>query len=213
MLFRSEDNLVVKAWRLLNAERGISPVSIHLHKTIPTGAGIGGGSADAAFMLVALNHHFSLGLDESQLMYLASKLGSDCAFFVRNKPCFATGRGEQLQAIDLSLSGKHIVLVNPGLHISTREAFGAITPGAKHESLLETISRPITEWKDSLVNDFEKSIFPQYPAVKNIKDTMYKRGALYASMSGSGSSVYGIFDTETDLSGDFPGMFVWKGIL
>jgi len=203
-------NLVVKAWRLLSERYDIPPVSIHLHKVIPFGAGLGGGSADAAFMLVALNEYFELHIPEQVLLDLSAQLGSDCAFFVRNRTSFATGRGEILEDIDCPLKEKHLVLVNPGIHVPTRDAFSTITPGKPAHDLRELMKLPVNKWKDQVINDFEKSIFPKHPAIAAIKEKLYEMGAIYASMSGSGSSVYGIFDEEVEVGETFNPHFVWE---
>lgn len=192
------DNLVVKAYELLRskpefAER-IQPVSIHLYKHIPTGAGLGGGSSDAVFMLQALNQRFSLGMSTEELETAASRLGADCKFFVRNQPALATGVGDQLSDISLPLKGKTIVLVKPDCFVSTRDAYSAVVPRKPEVSLREALARPLNEWKDVIVNDFERSVFPKFPEIAAIKDKLYDMGAVYASMSGSGSAVYGIFD-------------------
>jgi 4-diphosphocytidyl-2C-methyl-D-erythritol kinase len=192
-----EKNIVIKAYELLKKDfSSLPPVQIHLHKNIPAGAGLGAGSADAAFALQLLNNKFNLHLSASLLLDYAFQLGSDCPFFIINKPCYATGRGEILEEIDLDLSSYKIVIVNPGIHVNTAEAFSLVTPTLPVTSLKEIISKDINEWKDILANDFEAVVCNRYPAIKKIKETLYKTGALYASMSGSGSTVYGIFSKE-----------------
>lgn len=189
-----EDNLVIKAYRLLKKDYPqISPIDIHMYKHIPTGAGLGGGSSDAAYMIKLLNEKFSLGLETEQMETYASQLGADCAFFVRNQPVFATGIGNRFESIDLSLKGYHLVLVKPDISVSTREAYSEIKPQHPAISLKEIIGQPIESWKDSMTNDFEKNVFRNHPEIAAIKDKLYDLGAVYASMSGSGSSVYGIF--------------------
>lgn len=189
-----EDNLVIKAYRLLKKDYPqISPIDIHMYKHIPTGAGLGGGSSDAAYMIKLLNEKFSLGLETEQMETYASQLGADCAFFVRNQPVFATGIGNRFESIDLSLKGYHLVLVKPDISVSTREAYSEIKPQHPAISLKEIIGQPIESWKDSMTNDFEKNVFRNHPEIAAIKDKLYDLGAIYASMSGSGSSVYGIF--------------------
>lgn len=189
-----EDNLVIKAYRLLKKDYPqISPIDIHMYKHIPTGAGLGGGSSDAAHMIKLLNEKFSLGLETEQMEAYASQLGADCAFFVRNQPVFATGIGNQFESIDLSLKGYHLVLVKPDISVSTREAYSEIKPQHPAVSLKEIIKQPVESWKDSMTNDFEKNVFRNHPEIAAIKDKLYDLGAVYASMSGSGSSVYGIF--------------------
>lgn len=196
---RAEDNLVVKAYLLLNREFHLPPVDIHLFKHIPSGAGLGGGSADAAFMLKLLNERFELKLTDNQLEVYAATLGADCAFFIKNVPTFAEGIGNIFSPIALSLKGYQLMIVKPDVFVSTREAFSRIKPHLPEHSLREIISRPITEWKELLVNDFEASVFSQYPMIREVKEELYRQGAIYASMSGSGSSVFGLFDPEAEL--------------
>lgn len=188
------DNLCLKAFHLLKKDYPQIPESdIHLHKTIPPGAGLGGGSADAAFMLLLLNKKFKLDIPEKKMYLYALLLGSDCPFFLLNKACFATGRGEILQPLTLSLSGYKIILIYPALHINTAGAFAVIKPRIPEKNVKEIVSQPIEKWKDGLKNDFENFVFKNYPQVKEIKEALYKAGAVYASMSGSGSTVFGIF--------------------
>lgn len=189
----SENNLVVKAYHLLKDDFDLPPVSIHLHKVIPTGAGLGGGSSDGAFMLKMLNSFFSLGLESVQLENYASQLGADCAFFIKNSPALATGIGNILSPIAIGLSNYKIVLVKPPFSVPTAEAYKNITPVRPTCPLEEITSLPVTKWKDILKNDFEDSVFESYPEIKQIKEKFYQAGALYSSMSGSGSAVYGIF--------------------
>lgn len=188
-----DSNLVIKAYQLLKQHHDLAPIDIHLFKHIPTGAGLGGGSSDGAFMLKLLNEKFKLNLSEAQLEDYAAQLGADCPFFIKNQPVFAKGTGNLFEPLELSLKGYHIILVKPDVFISTREAFAHIHPHAPARSLKEIIQSPIESWKDWVVNDFEASIFPKYPEIAAIKDKLYDLGAIYASMSGSGSSVYGIF--------------------
>ena len=196
-----EDNLCIKAYHLLKKDfPQLPPVKVHLHKAIPMGAGLGGGSADASFMLISLNEKFRLLIPESQLIQYALQLGSDCPFFIKNKPAFATGRGELLEDIELDLSAYTIILVNPGIHINTGWAFSNITPSPAESSIKEIIQNPPATWKNSLKNDFEIPVFEAHPSIKAIKETLYTKGALYASMSGSGSTVFGIFNKSVDLA-------------
>lgn len=208
-----ESNLCVKAWHLLKADFPSLPaVRLHLHKVIPMGAGLGGGSADGAFTLQLLNKKYGLGLTPEQLIVYALQLGSDCPFFVLNTPCFATGRGEIIEPVPLLLSGYRFVLVNPGIHVSTGWAFANITPQQPALSIKDIIRQPIATWKDTLVNDFEAPVMQQYPAIKQIRQQLYDAGAIYASMTGSGSTVFGIFDTTTPLPLSFPPQyFVYTG--
>lgn len=188
------DNLCVKAYLLLKKDYpALPPVKMHLHKVIPTGAGLGGGSADAAFTLQLLNDYFKLGLSTDQLLHYALSLGSDCPFFILNKPAYATGRGELLEPVSVDLTGYTLVIINPGIHIPTAQAFAGIRPAQPERSLKEIIALPVSSWADELINDFEKPIFYQYPEIAAIKDELYRAGAVYASMSGSGSTVYGLF--------------------
>lgn len=193
-----ENNLTIKAFRLLNAHYQLPPVEISLAKQIPVGAGLGGGSSDAAFMLKALNELFQLNISIEDLEKLASLLGADCPFFIKNKPVFASGIGNIFTPINLSLEGYRLLLVKPEIQVSTPEAYAGVTPIASESSLTKLIQKPIETWKDSIVNDFEKSVFGKYPEIAKLKKQMYDMGATYASMSGSGSSVYGIFSTKPD---------------
>ncbi|MBN8674018.1 MAG: 4-(cytidine 5'-diphospho)-2-C-methyl-D-erythritol kinase [Chitinophagales bacterium] len=205
------DNLCVKAYGMLKKDFPKLPaIQMHLHKAVPAGAGLGGGSADAAFTLALLNKEFKLGLTQEQLLHYALKLGSDCPFFIINKPCHATGRGEQLTPIDLDLSAYKIVVVNPGIHINTGRAFLHIKPSLPERSLKEIIAQPIQRWKDELVNDFEKWVFAEHKQVVEIKDQLYIHGAVFASMSGSGSTVFGIFDKDKQLELHFPDHYFVK---
>ena len=187
-------NLCIRAYRLLKQDHpGLPRVKMHLHKLIPTGAGLGGGSADAAFTLTLLNKKFKLGLSTEKLLNYALMLGSDCPFFIINQPSFAQGRGEMLEPIPLSLSGYRAVIINPGIHINTSNAFMNIHPEKPGYSLKVQILKPVEEWKEGITNDFEKWAFEQYPELGKIKTDLYKAGAVYASMSGSGSTVFGLF--------------------
>jgi 4-diphosphocytidyl-2-C-methyl-D-erythritol kinase len=194
----TENNLCIKAYKLLKKDFPELPcIKMHLHKAIPMGAGLGGGSADAAFVLMLLNNKFSLNLSTYQLINYARQLGSDCPFFIINKPCFATGRGEVLEEINPDLSKYKLVIVNPGIHINTSWAFAQIQPAASTRPIKEIVLRSVEQWKDELKNDFEESVLQHYPELKDLKNTLYQSGALYTSMSGSGSSFYGIFKIES----------------
>jgi 4-diphosphocytidyl-2-C-methyl-D-erythritol kinase len=195
----SNDNLCVKAYRLMQERHGITGVQAHLHKLIPMGAGLGGGSSNAAFMLKALNSLFALQLSEPVLESYAAELGSDCPFFVRNRPAFVTGRGEILQPSSLSLSGLHIVLLHPKVHISTAQAFQRLTPRPAPYCLQDLAALPHTEWQQRVSNDFEPAMFSDHPSVAALKETLIAHGAFYASMSGSGSTVYGLFHSPPSL--------------
>ena len=200
-----KDNLCSKAYQLLKDDfPHLPPLSIHLHKAIPLGAGLGGGSSDGAFMLQMVNKKFQLNLSEEQLINYALRLGSDCPFFIINKPCFATGRGENLTPVDVDLSGYKIVLIYPGIHISTKDAFANLFPAVPEKRIPEIIKQPISTWKDDLANDFEKNVFEKFPAIKEIKDRLYNEGAVYSSMTGSGSTIFGIFEESAKINLTFP---------
>lgn len=188
-----KSNLCIKAYQILKDDFDLSPVEIHLLKNIPMGAGLGGGSADGAFTLKLLNKLFNLSLSDQQLEEYALQLGSDCPFFIKNVPTITTGRGEKLTPFELDLSNYRIETFNPDIHISTKEAYTGVTPHQPEKSIAEILSQPISKWKDLLVNDFENSVFPHHPEIHAAKTEMYKKGAIYASMTGSGSTVFGIF--------------------
>jgi len=208
-----EQNICVKAYRLLKKDFPQLPsVKMHLHKLIPSGAGLGGGSSDGAFTLLLLNKKFRLELSEDRLLDYALQLGSDCPFFIKNQPCFATGRGELLQQVELNLSWCTIVLINPKIHINTARAFSKITPNNKRKSIKTLIQLPVVQWKEVLINDFEEVFFAEHPEIKSIKDQLYQQGAVYASMSGSGSSVYGLFEKNAQLQFDFPSHYFVKKV-
>lgn len=197
----ADNNLCLKAYHLLKKDfPNLPPVQMHLHKNIPMGAGLGGGSADGAFALQLINNKYKLGLSTEQLIAYAAQLGSDCPFFILNQACYATGRGEILQPVSLDLSGWHFVLVNPGIHVNTKWAFEQITPGPSGKDLLAIIQSPVDEWKKSLSNDFEAPIAKAYPAIQEIKDQLHALGASYAAMTGSGSTVFGLFNKRPDAS-------------
>jgi 4-diphosphocytidyl-2-C-methyl-D-erythritol kinase len=193
-----EHNLVLKAWRLLHEGHGAPPAFFHLRKQIPMGAGLGGGSADAAYVLRGMNELFALGLSDVALRNLAAELGSDCAFFVENRAQFAEGRGEILSSLPLDLQGYYLKLIHPGIHVSTAEAYAGVIPSEAQISIPEILKCPIETWKTQLHNDFEDSIFPLHPVLKTIKEGLYSEGAVYASMSGSGSAVFGIFTSKPE---------------
>ena len=204
-----EQNLVVKAYQLLKKDYPqIAAVDIHLFKHIPTGAGLGGGSADASFMIKLLNDKFKLGMSTEQMEGYASQLGADCAFFIQDKPVFATGIGNIFEPIELSLKGYYLVLVKPDIFVSTKDAYANVHPCRPEQSLKELIQLPIEAWREEIKNDFEESVFAKFPAIKEIKDKLYDLGAVYASMSGSGSSVFGIFKEQIeDVDKLFEGCF------
>lgn len=206
-----QSNLVIKAYKLLKEEYNLPPVHIHLHKNIPMGAGLGGGSADAAFTIKSLNNIFNLALTEVDMEAYAGKLGSDCPFFIKNTPVMVRGTGTTFSPISLSLKGKYLVLICPELHVSTQEAYSQVTPQEPEKDVHEIIENvPFSDWKHILKNDFEDSVFKIYPQIRQTKELLYASGAVYASMSGSGSSVYGLFEAEpTKLSIEA----AWSGFL
>jgi 4-diphosphocytidyl-2-C-methyl-D-erythritol kinase len=209
-----EQNLCVKAYQLLKKDFDLLPVKIHLHKIIPSGAGLGGGSSDAAYTLRLLNDVFSLKLSQEVLIQYASRLGSDCAFFVQDKPMLGKGRGELLTPITLTLKGKFLVVTKPDIHVSTADAFAGIVPHVPSYSIHEIVTTyPAERWSGMLKNDFEDSVFKKYPVLQSIKEKLYARGAMYASMSGTGSSLFGIFDKVVELGDEFPGTRYWSGII
>ena len=191
---KEADNICVKAYQILKKDfPGIPVVNMHLHKTIPAGAGLGGGSANGAFTLRLLNKKFNLNLSTEQLIEYALQLGSDCPFFIINESSYATERGERMEKIALSLSSCSFLIVHPAIHITTAWAFSQVKPARPAKSVKTIVQQPVKTWKEELVNDFELPVFSQYPQIAQIKKLLYDNGALYASLSGSGSSVYGIF--------------------
>ena len=202
-----EKNLCVRAYNLLSKHYELPSVNIHLHKVVPTGSGLGGGSSDAVFIFNILNEMFSLGISESEMIEFSAMIGSDCPFFVKNRPSIVKGRGEILLNSDLDLSGLFLVLILPGIHINTKLAYSKITPGKPEMSIEKVIQYPINDWKDILRNDFEEEVFIISPEIKEIKQKLYDIGAIYASMSGSGSSVYGLFKKGTDTNDLFPSSY------
>jgi len=203
-----EQNICVKAYELLKADfPRLARITFHLHKSIPTGAGLGGGSADGAFMLKLLNKKFELKLTTGQLLDYSLQLGSDCPFFIVNKPCFARGRGEILEPIEVDLSRYKIIVINPRIHVPTAEAFLLATPAAPSHSLKEIVKQPIDTWKEQLRNDFEEPVFNKHPEIKMLKDQLYEAGAIYSSMTGSGSTIYGLFEKNKDPKLNFPSSY------
>lgn len=205
-------NLCMKAWHLLKRDFKLPEIQMHLHKIIPMGAGLGGGSADAVYVLLLVNKIFNLQLSENTLKAYAIQLGSDCPFLI-NEPCIAKGRGEIIKPINLDLSGKYISIVQPDIQVSTATAFSSIKPETPENDLFGLIKKPIETWKNSIKNDFESSVFKKFPSIEQLKNKMYETGALYAAMSGSGSAVYGIFNQNSSLN-DLPvGYQQWTGLL
>lgn len=191
-----DENICIKAYNLLKEDFSIHPIRIHLHKQIPIGAGLGGGSADGAFTLIILNQLFDLKLSRDQLEKYALQLGSDCPFFIDNTPKYVSGIGQEMSSIDLDLSNLELKFIFPDLHISTAEAYTGIRPQLPQVNLLDLISQPIDNWKDRVRNDFETSVFIKHPSLKIMKQKFYENGAIYASMSGSGSVIYGLFQKQ-----------------
>jgi 4-diphosphocytidyl-2-C-methyl-D-erythritol kinase len=207
-----EKNLCVRAYRLLCEEFNLPAVHIHLHKIIPPGAGLGGGSSDGAFMLKYLDLQFGLKLGEKKLCAFASQLGSDCAFFINNRPMFGYDRGNQFRELHFFPKNLQVIIVNPGIHISTAEAYAGITPHAAAQPLEELISLPLNQWRNKIINDFEPGMIDRFPLIGEIRDRLYDLGAVYAAMSGSGSSVYGLFNEKAPATENrFPGFFCWSG--
>ncbi len=213
-----EKNLVMKAYRAMAGVADVPAVDIFLHKIIPDGAGLGGGSSDAAFLLKGLNGMFSLGLADEELAGLVVTIGADCPFFIYDRPMMASGIGDILTPFDIALVGRAIAVVKPEEYVSTKEAYSGVTPAVPDLALEGILSDSVESWRGRAVNDFERSIFQLHPAIGEVKDRLYELGAVYASMSGSGASVYGIFDCcdADNLSAmirrEFPGMSVWCGL-
>lgn len=206
-------NLVVRAYRMLAEHYTLPRIHAHLYKGIPTQAGMGGGSSDCAYMIRLLNEAFSLGLTNKEMIGYAARLGADCPFFILSRPAYAEGIGEQLQPIELNLSGWHIAVVRPDIPVSTAEAFSLITPQQPATCCRDIVCLPIETWRDCLTNDFEKSVFALHPEIGRIKEQLYDMGAIYAAMSGSGSSVFGLFRSPVDIAGNFVDMFTYTAEL
>lgn len=209
---KPENNLIYKSFKYLKDNFKIPNVSINLEKNIPFGAGLGGGSADASFVLKSLNKIFNLNLNDIKLKDIAIEICSDCPFFIENKPKFVYNKGDYFNEIKLDLSGYYIVLIKPDIFISTKEAYSYIKPKFRNFELNNIINEPINKWKDNIVNDFEDSIFKKYPLLNNIKQNLYNNGALYSSMSGSGSTIYGIFEKEISIK-NIDNFFVWNNFM
>ncbi len=207
------NNLVMKALRLIRSIHPVPPVSVYLHKAIPFGAGLGGGSADAATMILLLNQLFDLQMNEQEMLKISAQIGADCPFFIKNKPVFATGTGNEFTETALSLSGKFLVLIKPDIHVSTPLAYSRVIPQKPAKSLTEICKQPIETWQKEMINDFESTVFPLFPEIKKIKESLINSGATYAAMSGSGSSVFGIFDDEPKSLPAYNEYYIWKGLL
>jgi 4-diphosphocytidyl-2-C-methyl-D-erythritol kinase len=208
-----QKNLCIKAFELLKQKYNLPQIQMHLHKVIPIGAGLGGGSSDASHALMLLNNLFNLRMTREELESEATKLGSDCAFFIRNKPVLAKGKGNEFEEIEVTLKDYFLVIVKPDIYINTADAYKSVTLSTERKSLKEITEKPVSEWKKYLVNDFEKSIFNKYPLVEYVKKELYYHGATYASMSGSGSAVYGIFKEKVNLETKFEDCQTWSGWL
>jgi 4-diphosphocytidyl-2-C-methyl-D-erythritol kinase len=207
-----KDNLCIRAYRLLCEVAGPLPaVHMHLHKVIPTGAGLGGGSADAAFVIRTLDRMHGLNLGIDAMRQLAARLGSDCAFFITDRTCLATGRGEILEPVEVPLAGLHIAVVHPAVHVGTAEAYASVTPSVPEQGLLKVLQSPIADWQGSVINDFEEGCIKRHPVIGEVKQRLLAAGAAYTSMTGSGSSVYGLFTQKPHLDTLFPGMAVHVG--
>ncbi len=205
-----QDNLCLKAYQLLRNDYPLAPVQGHLHKSVPAGAGLGGGSADAAHTLRILNRLFDLKLSDQRLSDYAARLGSDCPFFLTGKPALGSGRGDRLETCENLLSGSFLVIVVPPIHVSTAEAYRAVTPRKPVEDLRTSLARPLPEWKEHLVNDFEVPVFARHPELSNVKQQLYAMGATFAGLTGSGAALIGLFNKEVSRD-SFPGWLGWSG--
>ncbi len=207
----TNENLCLKAFNILKKHFDIPEVNFNLIKKIPIGAGLGGGSADAAFTIKMLNNLFSLKMSEGLMIKYAKILGSDCAFFIKNKVVFAVGKGDEFENTDLDISDYQIAIIKPEIYISTHQAYSKIIPSKKEISIKKIIKMPVSDWKNNLFNDFEKPVFEIYPEIGEIKNKLYNLGAEYASMSGSGSAIFGLFKNKIKLQSHFKDCFVWQG--
>jgi 4-diphosphocytidyl-2-C-methyl-D-erythritol kinase len=204
------NNLVCKAYELLKKDFNIPAIKIHLHKVIPAGAGLGGGSADAAFAIKMINKLFDLGLSEEKMEYYSKILGSDCAFFIKNKPVIAYEKGDKFENVALNLEKYFLIIVKPYIHINTQEAYSWIKPARKEISLKDLVHAPINQWKNTVINDFEAELIKQHPVIEIIIKRLYEVGAIFASLTGSGAAVYGIFSEVKDIQKEFPRCFFWS---
>jgi 4-diphosphocytidyl-2-C-methyl-D-erythritol kinase len=207
------DNLCVKAYYLLKNDYPIPALKLYLHKQIPMGAGLGGGSSDAAAFIHAVNELCSLGMSVSEMQNYAKRLGADCAFFIEGNPVHAIGRGDEFTSVNVSLAGHFIYVVHPGIHVSTAEAYANVVPEMPSVGIPGILANDVSTWKNKLTNDFERSVFSAHPAIATIKQKMYDAGAIYSCMSGSGSAVFGIFKEEPKALAEFAGMNAWIGVL
>lgn len=203
----NEENIIFRAYKLLIADHKIPNIKVYLHKVLPMGAGLGGGSSDAAFFLKMANKQLKLNLSTEKLTEMARKLGSDCAFFIENSPVFAKGKGDEFEALNIDLGHYYILVVYPNIHSNTKEAYEGVVPAMPTKSVKQIITQPIETWKSELVNDFEKSILKKYPEIEKLKQQLYDKGAIYASLSGSGSAVFGVFKEKPEVN--FPENYLW----
>lgn len=210
---KENENLCIKAFALLREAFKIPFVKIHLHKIIPMGAGLGGGSSDAAHTLRLLNIIFELKLSTEQLKNYAAQLGSDCSFFIQDEPMLGTGRGETLNPISVNLAGYYLVLVKPNVHVSTKDAYGGLTPKTPISKITEVLQQPVKSWRGLLINDFESSVFQKFPEIEKVKNRLYELGATYACMSGSGATVFGLFEKPGSFRNEFLNFEYWEGQL
>ncbi len=202
-------NLVCKTYDLMKRKYDLPSVNIYLHKIIPPGSGLGGGSADAAFTIKMLNKLFSLGLTSGEMADQAKLLGSDCAFFINNKPALAFGKGDQFKPIEIEIEKYFLVIIKPEIHISTADAYSWVKSSKKEMPLFELIKVPPGQWKKFIVNDFEVEVTSRYPLINDIIKKLYRLGSVFASLTGSGAAVFGIFDSEIEISGEFHNCFIW----
>lgn len=208
-----QSNLVVRAYNAIAAKHPLPRVHTHLYKGIPTQAGMGGGSSDCAYMITLLNNMFSINMSTQEMTDIAATLGADCPFFILSQPAYAEGIGERLEPISLDLSNYHIAVVRPDIPVSTKEAFSLISPKPSTINCRDIVKQPVEEWRNLLVNDFETSVFALHPEIGDIKERLYSLGAHYAAMSGSGSSVFGLFTEPIHIEKHFPEMYTFCGKL
>jgi 4-diphosphocytidyl-2-C-methyl-D-erythritol kinase len=210
---KPEDNIVMKTLLRVRERSSFPFLKIHLHKGIPAGAGLGGGSSDAVCLLKVINKHFGLSFDNQDLKVIALEMGSDCPFFVDGIPSLASGRGEILTPVKPVLSGYYLIVLNPGVRINTKEAYQSCRPRVPSTGLLQLVERPVLEWKGLIINDFEDYAFKKYPIIDDIKEELYRSGAIFSLMSGSGSSVYGIFSEKPKLTEKLKEFVIWEGVM
>lgn len=208
-----EDNICIQAWELIQQDIKLPSLKIHLHKQIPVGAGLGGGSSNASTVLRGLNTLGKHPLSPAELSAVAAELGSDCPFFLEEGPMLMEGRGEILSPFESILEASFLVLLSPGIHVSSAKAYAGVEPRIPEHYLKELLGKSLEKWKDAILNDFEESVFTSYPFIGELKNKLYQAGATYASMSGSGSALYGIFREMPRLSEDLSSYIIWQGKL